>query len=58
MYLIKSSVYDVPMADNFVVYLQHRINKVGSAVKVGIYSKIEFVKETAFKNIIIQNTQP
>jgi hypothetical protein len=58
VYLIKSLTFEVPLSDNFEVHIVHRIAKTPSAVKVQILSKIVFVKETSFRNIIASNTDP
>jgi hypothetical protein len=58
VYLIKSLTFEVPMSDNFEVHIVHRIAKTPNAVKVQILSKIVFVKETSFRNIIASNTDP
>ena len=58
VYCIKSLTFEVPMCDNFEVHIIHRITKTPNAVKIQILSKILFLMETSFKNIIISNSDP
>jgi hypothetical protein len=46
------------MADNFEVHLLHRITALPNATRIEIYSEVRFVKQTSFKSIIFNNTDP
>ncbi len=48
----------MPFADSFYVELAHKVSKVDNGVKISIYSKIVFVKDTSFKSAIFNSTDP